>query len=81
MKWLERVDAVLWLAGALLAIGGVVDGLHTGRSLKGMLRSTWGYSSGGFFILGGVVLIAIVFRWRASRAEADLFRKYPRRTR
>jgi hypothetical protein len=81
MKWLWRIDALLWTLGALLAVAAVVDGLRSGRSWTGMLQSSWSYSSGLLFILGGVVLIAAVARWRGSRDEADLVRKYPPRTR
>ena len=81
MGWLWKIDGFIWLLGALLAAVGVVDGLRSGRSIMGMLRSTWIYSSGLVFILGGVLLLVIVLRWRAYREEADLLRKYPPRTR
>jgi hypothetical protein len=81
MGWLWKIDGFIWLVGALLAAVGVVDGLRAGRSLMGMLRSTWIYSSGLVFILGGLLLLVIVLRWRASREEADLLRKYPPRAR
>jgi hypothetical protein len=78
-RWLMRVDAVLWATGVLLALAGVLDGLRCGRSLMGMLRSSWLYSSGFLFVVAAVVLVVIVLRWRASRQEADLRRKYPSR--
>jgi hypothetical protein len=81
MGWLWKIDGAIWLVGALLAAVGVVDGVRSGRSLVGMLRSTWIYSSGLVFILGGVVLLVVVVRWRASREEAELSRKYPPRAR
>ena len=81
MSWLSRIDALLFVAGLVLAVAGVTDGLRAGRSLASMLQSTWFYSSGLLFALGGLVLIVILFRWRASREEADLLRKYPPRTR
>lgn len=77
MRWLGKVDAVLWLLGALLAVAGLVEGLRSGRSLGEMLGSAWAYSSGLLFVLAGIALVVILFRWRASRAEADLRRKYP----
>jgi len=77
MGRLWKIDGVLWLLGVLLAAVGVVDGLRCGRSVMQMLRSTWFYSSGLLLILGGVLLLVIVLRWRASREEADLLRKYP----
>jgi protein-S-isoprenylcysteine O-methyltransferase Ste14 len=77
MGRLWKIDGVLWLLGVLLAAAGVVDGLRSGRSVMQMLRSTWFYSSGLLVILGGVLLLVIVLRWRASREEADLLRKYP----
>ncbi len=77
MGRLWKIDGVLGLLGVLLAAVGVVDGLRSGRSVMQMLRSTWFYSSGLLFILGGVLLLVIVLRWRASREEADLLRKYP----
>lgn len=79
MGWLRKIDGFIWLLGALLAAVGVVDGLRSGRSLMDMLRSTWIYSSGLVFMLGGILLLVIVLRWRATREEADLLRKYPRR--
>jgi protein-S-isoprenylcysteine O-methyltransferase Ste14 len=77
MGRLWKIDGVLWLLGVLLAAVGVVDGLRSGRSVMQMLRSTWFYSSGLLLVLGGVLLLVIVLRWRASREEADLLRKYP----
>ncbi len=77
MGRLWKIDGVLGLLGVLFAAVGVVDGLRSGRSVMQMLRSTWFYSSGLLFILGGVLLLVIVLRWRASREEADLLRKYP----
>ena len=81
MNRLWRIDGVIWLLGALLALVGVIDGFRSGRSIMGMLRSTWAYSSGLLFVLGGVVLLVILLRSRASREEADLLRKYPPRGR
>jgi hypothetical protein len=81
MGWLRKIDGFIWLSGALLAAVGVVDGLRSGRSFMDILRSAWMYSSGLLFILGGVLLLVIVLRWRAAREEADLQRKYPPQTR
>jgi hypothetical protein len=81
MGRLWKIDGVIWLLGVLLAAVGVVDGLRSGRPVIEVLRSTWIYSSGLLFILGGVLLIVIVLRWRAFREEADLLRKYPRQAR
>jgi protein-S-isoprenylcysteine O-methyltransferase Ste14 len=80
MGWLSKLDGVIWLLGALLAGVGVVDGLRSGRPAMDMLRSAWIYTSGVLFILGAILLLVVVLRWRASREEADLLRKYPRRT-
>jgi hypothetical protein len=77
MSRLWKIDGFIWLLGALLAAVGVVDGLRSGRSVMDMLRSTWIYSSGLVFVLGGVLLLIVVLRWPASREEADLLRKYP----
>jgi len=81
MGWLWKIDGAIWLLGALLAGVGVVDGLRSGRPIMDMLGSTWIYSSGLLFILGAILLLVIVLRWRASREEADLLRKYPPRAR
>ncbi len=78
MRWLGKVDAVLWLLGAVLAVVGMVGELRSGRSFREMVGSTWIYSSGLLFVLAGIVLTVILFRWRAARDEANLRRNYPR---
>jgi hypothetical protein len=77
MSWLWKIDGFIWLLGAMLAAVGLVDGLRCSRSVMDILRSTWIYSSGLLFVLGGVLLLIVVLRGRASREEADLLRKYP----
>ena len=81
MGWLWKIDGFIWLLGAMLAAVGLVDGLRCGRSVMDILRSTWIYSAGLLFVLGGVLLLIVVLRRRASRGEADLLRKYPPRAR
>jgi hypothetical protein len=79
-RWAERVDALLLVIGVAAALAGVYEGVRHGRSLLGMLRGTWIYSSGVLFVAAAVVAVVIVLRWRASREEAELLRKYPPRT-
>jgi hypothetical protein len=76
-----RIDGLIWLLGALLAVVGLVDGLRCGRPVMDILRSTWIYSSGLLCVLGGVLLLIVVLRGRVSREEANLLRKYPPHTR
>jgi hypothetical protein len=75
--WLWRVDAFLWTLGMLLLLGGVIDGFRSRRLLADVLRSNLIYSSGLLLVIAVVVLVVIVFRWRASRKEADLLRRNP----
>ncbi len=77
MRWLGKMDALLWMVGALLAVAGVVDGLRTGRTFGEILGSAWTRCSGLLFVLAAVVLGVVLFRWRAAREEADLLRKHP----
>ena len=53
---------IAWIAPRLVSSSAEVS-LESGRSLAGMLESTWSYSSGLLFILGGGVLVVIVLRW------------------
>jgi protein-S-isoprenylcysteine O-methyltransferase Ste14 len=77
-SWIDKVDTLIWVAGALLVLAAVLDGTAPGRTLISMLRGSWVFSS--LLCVGAaIVLIAIVSRWRASREEADLRRKYPPR--
>ena len=78
-SWLGKADALLFAIGALLVLGAVYEGLRHGRSLLGMLASSWIFSSGLLFVVAPLVIIVVILRWRASREEAELLRKYPPR--
>ena len=79
-RWIWRLDAVLWTLGAILMLVAIGQGLRSGHALAEMLQSVWGYSAGGVFVIAALCALVLFFRWRASRDEAELLRKYPPRT-
>ena len=76
-----KIDAGLWVGGLGVVLAGIIDGLRCGRPAMEMLQGAWAYSAGVLFLMAALGAVVLVFRWHASRQEANLFRKYPRRTR
>ena len=76
-----KIDVALWVCGLGVVLAGIVDGLRCGRSPMKMLQGAWAYSASVVFLVAALGAVVLVSRWLASRQNADLLRKYPRRSR
>jgi hypothetical protein len=78
-RLLWRIDAGLWLAGAVGLIVAIIHGLRSGQAMGAILRGAWACSATVVVVLAMIAAIVLVVRWRSAREEADFLRKYPPR--